>query len=296
MEFQTWLADEQGKSTLTVAGYLRDVALYAAWHQGRHGEISTVEKLNRYDVNEYKAALAAEHYAPATINRRVEALRAWVRFGQESGQLNEEFDPLAKVKREALDEGGPKWLERCEQTRVMKELALERNAARSEFARLLAIRDQAVVVLLRYAGLRVAELCALELVDVALAESGAAVLVRHGKRDKPRRVPLHEEAREALVEWLAVRPQGGCAAVFTGKRGEPLEPRAVQRRLAEIGRRAKVELTPHVLRHTCAKELLNSGAALTEVRDILGHADIATTAIYVQPGEADLRRAVEAMG
>lgn len=294
MDFSKWLADED-KAPLTVAGYVRDVALYAAWYQGRNGQALTLEALNRWDVNDYKAQLAAERYAKATINRKVEALRAWARWGQETGQLNAEFDALAKVKRERGEgEPAPRWLERDELKRVFKELTLARNAARSEFARMVSARDEAIVVLLRYSGLRVAELCALELADVVVPERGDAALeVRHGKRDKTRLVPLHPEAREALEAWLAMRPQGGNARVFVGKRGEGLEPRAVQRRLEELGRRAKVALTPHALRHTCAKEMLNAGASLVEVQRVLGHADIATTAIYVRPGWNDLRRAVE---
>lgn len=282
-----WLSENV--APLSAEGYARDVRLYVEWR----GEAVGPVDITRVDVAAYVAHLRASDYAPATINRRIEALRAYVRFGIESGALS--VDPLERIENLALAEGECEWLERKEWGRIERELEIQRNGARSEFARRVAVRDMAVAMVLRYAGLRVAEVCALELGDVLLAAERAEVLVRNGKGGKPRVVPLHREARQALAEWLAVRPNGGDEFVFIGKRGEPLEPRGVQRRLAEYARKAGVHCTPHTLRHTFAHELVTSGAPLTVVMKLLGHARMDTTAIYAKPGKKDLQNAVEAM-
>lgn len=107
---------------------------------------------------------------------------------------------------------------------------------------------------------------------------------------------MHKEARRALSAYLKVRPAEQGDRLFLGQRG-PLGARGIQMRLAALGETAKVKVTPHVLRHTFATRLLREAEAdLVTVSALLGHSNVATTAIYTQPGEADLVEAVEGLG
>jgi integrase/recombinase XerD len=163
-------------------------------------------------------------------------------------------------------------------------------------ARVRPLRDGALLALLLDVGLRVSEVCALRLDDVVLNDRSGYLTVRSGKRGKYREIPLNAGARKALWAWLEVRPEVDANVVFTGRDLQPLRPRGVQRRVAWYARRAGLEdVTPHVLRHSFAKNLVDAGRPLTEVAVLLGHARLSTTAIYTQPGQEDLRHAVEAV-
>jgi integrase/recombinase XerC len=117
--------------------------------------------------------------------------------------------------------------------------------------------------------------------------------VRSGKGRKYREVPLHKEARQALAAYLKARPADEDDHLFLGQRG-PLGARGIQMQLTALGQAAGVAVTPHVLRHTFATRLLReAGADLVTVASLMGHASIATTQIYTQPGEADQIKAVE---
>jgi len=158
------------------------------------------------------------------------------------------------------------------------------------------VRDQGMVLLMVQAGLREGEVCSLDVSDVSLGERKGKVVVRLGKRGKRREVPLGNEARRAVTLWLEMRGGAGEEEpLFGGKSSERLTTRTVQRRVKEIGRLAGItDLTPHMLRHTFAKRLLDV-SQLTVVQSLMGHARISTTARYVMPGWEDMEAAVAAM-
>ena len=119
------------------------------------------------------------------------------------------------------------------------------------------------------------------------------IIVRAGKGRKYRKVPLHNAARKPLAAYLEVRPESESNRFFLGQRG-PLQERGIQMRLAALGEAAKVEVTPHVLRHTFATRLLREAETdLVAVAKLMGHSNVATTTIYTQPRAADLRAAVD---
>jgi len=150
-----------------------------------------------------------------------------------------------------------------------------------------------------YAGLRIGEVCALNLGDIQLSERKGAATVRRGKGRKQRDAPLNKDVRLALTEWLAQRQAWlqelgvQSQALFVGQMGGRLGARAVQHRLKAYGKQAQVEVTPHILRHTCAKRLLEAGVSEFEVAAILGHKSLETTRRYGKPGKHDLQHAVE---
>ncbi len=177
-----------------------------------------------------------------------------------------------------------------------RQLAAARAGEAVTPAVIAAWRDEALLNLLLYTGLRVGEAAALRLDDLVLNGKAAKVTVRSGKGLRYREVPLHKDARQALAAYMQVRPADQGDHLFLGQRG-PLGSRGIQMQLAALGQAAGVTVTPHMLRHTFATRLLReSGADLVTVAALLGHASIATTQIYTRPGEADMIRAVDKLG
>ena len=155
-------------------------------------------------------------------------------------------------------------------------------------------RNLAILVTLRHTGLRVGELCDLRLADVLISERKGSVTVRSGKGNKHRVVPLNNDATKAISDYLDVRPKVVDDHLFIGQRGDPLRPQGVELIVEKYSRLAGLEnVTPHVLRHSFAKQVLDSGTDLVAVARLLGHERLDTTARYTQPTERDLEKAVE---
>ena len=290
-EFASYLR-ERGRAERTVLGYLADLAHFARWFADTAGRELAPRLLTAADLRDYRQyLLVVQHARPATVNRRLAALRAYAAWARREGRIS--GDPLEGVRGIKEQERAPRWLERQERSALVRELEAMVNGARSEAWRRQAIRDRAIAYLLLYAGLRVGELVALEVGDLDLGERRGEVRVRAGKGGKERAVPLNAEVRRALREWLAVRGDSPTPFLFLGKGGEKLTPSGVQRRLSEIGARAGVELSPHRLRHTFAKALVEAGVSLEKVASLLGHDSLDTTRVYLTPSQADLQEAVE---
>lgn len=283
-DFETWLR-EQDRSEVTVRGYLADMSQFERWFEQTNGRVLRVEEITPADVREYRAWLqTVQKASAATIRRRLMALRAYCRWGMAAGKI--ERNPTARLKMPREDKLSPGWLERSEQWRLVREAERGIQAADTPARRRLAVRDWALVVFLLHTGLRVSEACAVEISDVQIGERSGWVQVRSGKGAKARKVPLNAEARRALKAWLEER--GGQPGRVFG-----MTVSAVQRRLAEMGRRAGVEVHPHTLRHTLAKNLVDAGVGLHEVAALLGHSSLNATRVYVTPGERDLEKALQ---
>ena len=140
------------------------------------------------------------------------------------------------------------------------------------------------------AGPRIAELCALTVSDIDLV--GAVLMIQHGKGDKDRNVPIGKKLLPVLREWIAARTTGW---LFPGPHGKQLAKRTFQRRLKVLAKAAGIakSVHPHLLRHVFACALLRSGADVREVQDLLGHANLATTAIYLHVETSRLKVVVD---
>lgn len=284
---------EGGKSERTVAAYLQDLRSFAAWFAQANGEEFSPELITSFDLRAYrKHALEERKLKPATWNRWKAGLAALCRWSVEIGWLN--YDPSIDIKPARQAELPPRWLDRQNANRLMRQAERLVNAAQTGHAKAQALRDRALLAVLLYAGLRESEAVALDIVDLDIGERKGRLRVHMGKGDKYREVPLSKEARLALSTWIAERG-GWSGPLFTSKQGgQRLGARAVNHRVAEIGRLAGIDgLSPHDLRHTCAKRMLDGGTPLTVVQRILGHRRLATTARYVKPGWDDLEDAVE---
>jgi integrase/recombinase XerC len=145
---------------------------------------------------------------------------------------------------------------------------------------------------LRHTGIRVGELCELRLGDIDISERKGTLTVQRGKGMKHRTIPLNIDVRHAIAVYLLVRPKTGDDHLFLGQRG-PLKEQAVEIIVEKYARLAGLEdVSPHTLRHSFAKQLLNAGEDLTTVAALLGHENINTTAVYLTPSTRDLEQAV----
>jgi len=291
-EFRTWLVVERGLAPNSVASYRRDLRRYVAFLDARG--IRTVDRVTEADVSAYAADLAtavdddgAPRYAPASIARALVAVRSLHRFARDEGFAP--VDPSDELQGARVPQGIPKAL-----TEPQVEALL--GAVVGDDPR--ALRDRAVLETLYAGGLRIAELVGLDRADLDL-DGG---LVRaFGKGRKERIVPIGRPARAALEEYLRrgrpalesrrVRPAGD--PVFLNARGGRLSRQAGWKIVHEAGTRAGLgdTLSPHVLRHSCATHMLDHGADIRVVQELLGHASLSTTQIYTKVSPERLRHA-----
>jgi site-specific recombinase XerD len=273
------------RAPTTARAYRADARAFCAWAE--RGGTDGPDQVGRLLLRRYLAYLGTRRYARATVARKAAALRAY--FGWLAGQGRVDPDPSAGLSAPGPDGRLPSVLSAPEMDRL---LAPRPTRPGDEVARAAELRDTAVVELLYAAGLRVAELCGLDQAGVDLV--GPSVLVL-GKGGRERRVPVHAACARALADWLAEgRPvlaragtDGAGPAVFLNRRGRRLGTRDVRRIL---DRRSPVPTHPHALRHTYATHLLDGGADLRVVQELLGHADLATTQIYTHVSKERLLR------
>jgi len=286
------------RSPYTVKAYGRDVTAFFAWLTEQVGEDVPPVKVTAFDVQKHRDHLVAVGRKPAGVNRRLAGLRAFFGWAVETGQAA--ANPVARVNGLRQDQRVPKALDAQDVYKLQRTAAAQRQLAEAQAGGevtptvVYARRDEALLNLLLYTGVRVGEAAALRLKDVEINDRSGKVVVRSGKGRKYREIPLHKEARKALSAYLEVR-EGEGDSLFLGQRGS-LEERGMQMRLAALGEATGVKVTPHVLRHTFATRLLREADAdLVTVAALLGHSNVGTTAIYTQPGEADLVEAVEGL-
>ena len=284
---------------MTIRGYLSDLRHFSRWFAQTNGEELAVELITPIDVKEYKHfLLAVERRKASTVNRRLAALSALARWARESGQI--QSDPTENIKSVPSTPRGPRWLDKRQQHALVRAVEQDLQLAKSNYPKrwLTRQRDASLMLFLLHTGLRLSEVTQMQLEDVQLSERKGSVLVMQGKGNKQRLVPLNTEARKALQAWLDVRPEVNSAHVWVAveSKGEKLSGRAVQRVLERYGQQAGIQdLTPHVARHTFAKNLVDQGVGLEKVASLLGHASLNTTRVYIVPSERDLELAVECL-
>ncbi|MEW6403216.1 MAG: tyrosine-type recombinase/integrase [Chloroflexota bacterium] len=296
-EFQAYLLAED-RSPVTIAGYLGDVRLFAQWYEKRYGEGMTPEDLTNEAVRGYKQHLLDQAAKPKTINRRLAALAAYAHWLEQAGYVKNARNPVQGVKAVKETALAPKWLDKKQRAALLRAVDKEVEDAIHRYPRLrlMYLRDAAIVKLILFAGLRVGEIIQLRMSDVVLDERKGGVVVREGKGTKRREIPLNAKARKAILDYLHIRPEVESESLFLGQRNEAIKSKTVQRsviRFTEpIGLR---DVTPHTLRHTFAKSLIDSGVSLDKVATLLGHSNLNTTRIYTSPGLLDLEDAINKM-
>ncbi len=269
-----------GSSPNTVGAYRSDLLLFAEWVE-RSG-IKSPADVDRLLLRRYVASLTTRQFAKRTIARKVAALRRYYAFLRYRGYV--EIDPTVALRAPAGPARLPRVLDHGEIAALLDAPGATDATTEPVWRRR---RDDAVLEVLYGSGIRVGELCGLD-VDAIDVASGAVTV--WGKGSKERRVPLSSPAIEALRGWLAVRRDVVAlttgAALFGNERGVRLSPRDVRR---IIDRRSQRPTHPHALRHSFATHLLDGGADLRVVQDLLGHSDVATTQRYTHVSKQRLR-------
>lgn len=285
--FLEMLVAERGAATLTVDAYGRDLA-HATAHLASRG--ARLERARVEDLRGYITALGRAELSPRSLARRLSALRQFYRFLVVEGVRRD--DPTAGIDGPRLGRPLPKTLAQADVARLIAAAEQDPGA---EGARL-----RCLIELLYATGLRISELVGL---PFAAARRDARVLMVRGKGGKERLVPLGEPARAALADYRSRRSrflaEGKTSPWLFPSRSAPghLTRRRVGQLLKELAVKAGLEparLSPHVLRHAFASHLVDRGADLRSVQELLGHADIATTQIYTHVETERLRRLVEA--
>jgi site-specific recombinase XerD len=292
-------------SPATLEAYERDIGQFIEW-SGRLG-LDGPAGVDRRAVRRFVAYLTTRRYARRTIARRVSALRRYFDWARREGLVA--GDPTARLSTPAGDGRLPRILRRDEIERLLDDGPGRESAEGpagsagdeqiddsdpNALETALRHRDDAVLEILYGSGLRVAEACRLRFVDLDLDGHRLTVW---GKGEKQRFVPLSPPAAAALRSWLgAGRAELTVAdsppeAVFLNRRGRRLTPRDVRRIL---DRRSPVPTHPHALRHTFATHLLDGGADLRSVQELLGHTDLTTTQRYTHVSRERLRGVVDA--
>ncbi|MBV9283177.1 MAG: tyrosine recombinase [Acidimicrobiia bacterium] len=278
----SWQQDEflrslTAASANTVAAYRRDLDAFFEWAE--RGGLTEPSAVDRIHLRRYLAYVGTSGLSRRTAARRASALRRYFGWLHHTGAVD--ADPSRGLSAPKGEGRLPTVVRRSDLERLLEPPAGDDDAT--------AVRDQAVVELLYGSGLRVGELCSLRPGDLDLPKR---LVVVWGKGSKQRQVPMSEPSVDAVQGWLAygrsamATPDTPSDALFLNKRGKRLTSRDVRRILDH---RAISPTHPHALRHTYATHLLDGGADLRAVQELLGHGDLATTQLYTHVSKERLR-------
>lgn len=291
-EFADYLRLERGCSPHTERAYVGDLlSLFGYLDRVDQADPAavTLADLRRWLANQHAAG--AER---ATLQRRAASARAFFGWAQRSRRLPS--DPSAGLRSLKVDRRLPPTIE-VDQARAMLDAVHGRADVVDEpRQRACALRDAAILEVLYASGVRVSEVCGLNLGDI---DHARGLLRVFGKGGKERTAPIGAPAVRALDAWLAARPlivgPSAGAAVFVGDRGGRIDPRVVRRTVhrALAAVPDAPDLGPHGLRHAMATHLLEGGADLRAVQEMLGHSSLATTQLYTHVTTERLRRAYQ---
>ena len=282
-DFLSWMASERGRSANTLAAYRRDLAGYATWLD-EHG--ATWATVQRGQLDRFVQSRRASGAASASVARQLAAVRMLHRFMVEEAVRPD--DPSADVEGVSVPAGIPHPLTEAEVDRLLRVIVGTDP---------VSLRDRALLELLYATGARISEVCGLSLADFDWENRLVRVF---GKGAKERVVPFGRAAQATTETWLTSgrvhmiptrwARRGDEEAVFLNTRGARLSRQSAWAVVKKYGELVGVgaKLSPHVLRHSCATHLLDHGADLRVVQELLGHASISTTQVYTKVSQERL--------
>ena len=286
-QFLRFLDVERNASQLTIKSYREDLTSLTQYLTDAYSRTPKPGELTPLDLRGYVSALHEAGYAKSSIARRLASLRTFFKFAQREGWADS--NPAKPLRNPRPDRKLPHFLTSDEIGKLLEAPPREDSMGR---------RDRAILETMYSAGLRVSELVGINQGDFNQEE--ALIRVR-GKGRKERLAPVGSYALKAVQTWLVVRqvspkePKGGLAPVFTNKFGRRLTTRSVGRMLEKYLKVTGLDLrtSPHTLRHSFATHLLDRGADIRSVQELLGHKSLVTTQIYTHVSTAGLRAAYE---
>jgi integrase/recombinase XerC len=283
--FLRFLMVERNAAELTIKSYREDLTSLSDFLTDEQGNVPRPDAITPLDLRQYVAALHEAGYAKSSVSRRLASLRSFYRFAQREGLA--ETNPAKPLRNPRRDRHLPHFL-------TTEEIGCLLDAPPANES--LGLRDRAILETTYSAGLRVSELVAIDEDDLDLAEG----LVRvQGKGRRERLAPLGRYAIRALRNWLKVRElapnEQDKRPVFLNKFGRRLSTRSVARMLEKYLKLTNLDTrtSPHTLRHSFATHLLDRGADIRSVQELLGHKSLVTTQIYTHVSTAGLREAYE---
>lgn len=308
------LESERRLSTHTVAAYRRDLRIFLAFWQQKKGKPLTWEQISDMKTADMRAFLAHGHrqkWARATLQRRLAAIRTWFRFLEKTGRVT--HNPAVLVATPKLGTRLPRATSEEDTARMIDApppspcKSHQTNHQTDHQANWVLARDRAILELLYGSGLRISELCQMNRQDIDLANREARVL---GKGGKERVVPIGGPCAQAILAYLEARRQAPLgfsvdgeaphAPLFIGvnmtQKGNRLNPRQIQRLVQKRRRWLNLpeSVTPHTLRHAFATHLLQAGADLRAIQEMMGHASLSSTQRYTYLDQAGLARIYDA--
>lgn len=285
--FLRYLEVERNASELTIKSYREDLELLKEYFADSTGAVPQPAELTTQALRGYVAAMTEADYAKSSIARRLASLRSFFRFCQREGLV--EDNPAKPLRNPRKQRKLPHFLSSGELDKLLKAPPADQP---------LGLRDRAILETMYSAGLRVSELVGINDGDLDLAEG---IIRVRGKGRKERLAPIGSYAKQAIVRWQKKRqlaagvPTDESAPTFTNKFGRRLTTRSVGRMLEKYLKITGLDLrtTPHTLRHSFATHLLDHGADIRSVQELLGHKSLATTQIYTHLSTAGLKQAYE---
>lgn len=285
--FLRYLMVERGASELTLKSYREDLNCLIEYLVESQGRCPSPAQIRPGDLREYVAALTEAGYAPASIARRLASMRSFFRYAQREGLVSE--NPAKPLRNPRRQRKLPHFLTTEQISRLLKAPSLNGP---------FGFRDRALLETMYSAGLRVSELVGVNDDDVDL-KSG--ILRVRGKGKRERLAPLGSFAVRAVQQWLSKRKlarqhqPGSSAPVFVNKFGNRITTRSVARMLDKYIQQCGLQLqtSPHTLRHSFATHLLDRGADIRSVQELLGHKSLVTTQIYTHVSTTGLREIYE---
>lgn len=279
--FKTYLDTEKGYSEHTITSYIDD--MYTLIHfldNEQFGDVLTVSpRIARF----YVASLH-EHYTPTSIARKISSIRSFYNYLVKESLMKS--NPFRDVELPKKEKRLPKFIYPDEIEALLKSINTKDYYGK---------RNLLIMEFLYGTGVRVSELCGIELSDI---DYGEGLVLIHGKGSKDRYVPLHENLVHLLREYVIMtredfykKSDKKTNRLFLNNRGTPLTPRGVRLVVNKVIENSKesLKISPHTLRHTFATHLLNNGADLRSVQELLGHSHLSSTQIYTQVTKEKLK-------
>lgn len=262
----------------SIKAYLGDVRRFVNWIAKKYGNFNA-RGVTPLDIVEYRQELQDAGKAPATVNRALISLKVFLGWLQKQGEIKD--NPAEDIKQVAVvTKPLPKWVDRNQQASLVRSVRKEGN-----------IRDEAIILTMLHVGLRVSEVCALGRGDIIISDRAGSIKVRAGKGNKYREVPLNKTIRRVLSRWLIENPKG---PLFPNRHNKAIGERGVFNLVTGYAYTAELkDVTPHTLRHTFCKNLIDIGVPIDQVALMAGHSSLEVTKRYTVPSVDDLQAAIE---